>query len=164
MIKKIPFIILFSNVSLLALFLVQAQGESNRCLPCEDLQHSASLSAIEKRLSQANDNSLQALDKEAKDWYAKFQKGGLFFDGWKEISEDVVAKVPNEKKITTKVTMLALGVRIGCEWSKENDVRKISTDMLQVWGKQLRKTVENSPHSLLVVITSIESEVDALLL
>ena len=164
MIRKIPFIILFSNVSLLMFFLVQAQGKSNNCLPCENLRHAVNLAAIEKRLSQASDTSLQALDEEAKDWYATFQKGGLFFDGWQEISEDVVAMVPDEKKLKTKVTMLALGVRIGCEWSKENDVRKISTKMLQEWGKQLRKTVEHSPDSLSVVITSIESEVDALLL
>lgn len=164
MISKPPSLILFASAVLLLLFLGQAQGQSTNCLPCEDLQHAATLAAIEKRLSQAQNNSLELLDEEAKNWYAKFQKGGLFFDGWKEISQDVVAKVPDEEKVKTKVTMLALGVRIGCEWSKENDIRKISTEMLQNWGKQLRKTVEDSPDSLLAVINTIEFEVDQLLL
>ena len=83
---------------------------------------------------------------------------------WKEISDDVVQQVPEDAKLATKVTMLALGIRIGCEWSKENDVRKISTTMLKKWGKQLRKTVADAPVQIPTVITSIEAEVDSLLL
>jgi len=75
----------------------------------------------------------------------------------------VVAKVPDEKKLKAKVTMLALGLKIGCEWSKENDVRKISTSMLKDWGEKLSTTVTDSPNNLLVVINSIEHEVNKLL-
>ena len=146
------------------LFLVaQVQGTEIGCLSCKDVQHAANLAAIEKRLQEINDGALQELDEEALEWYAKFQKGGMFFDGWQEISEDVVARVPDEKKIKAKVTMLALGLKIGSEWSKENDVRKISTSMLKDWGKKLSRTVSDSPDNLLVVINSIEHEVNQLL-
>ncbi len=130
---------------------------------CESIQHAANLAAIEKRLLQITDSSLESLDEKARGWYSKFQEGGIFFDGWQEISKDVVAKVPEENKIKAKVTMLALGIKIGCEWSKENDVRKISTEMLQEWGRKLKRTVSDSPENLVVLIISIESEVDALL-
>gem|GEM_PF-1066910 len=140
-----------------------AQANKASCSPCRSIQHAANLAAIEKRLLQVTDSSIESLDDNARDWYAKFQKGGLFFDGWQEISADVVEKVPEENKIKTKVTMLALGIKIGCEWSKENDVRKITTAMLQEWGRKLRETVSESPEQLVVVISSIESEVDELL-
>lgn len=168
--------ILYYKMSFLGLILVffssghshaqtqtQAQGEDEICLSCEDIQHAANLGAIEKRLLEVSHNSLAMLDEEGLDWYAKFQDGGLLFDGWQEISEDVLAKIPDENKIFTKVTMLALGVKIGCEWSKENDIRKINTDMLQDWGKKIRTSVTESPETISVVISSIESEVNELL-
>ncbi len=150
---------------LIFFFSTHVQSATRDCYSCQDIQHAANLSAIEKRMLEVNSiESLEELDDEARNWYVKFQKGGMFFDGWQEISEDVVAKVPDEEKLRTKVTMMALGVKIGCEWSKENDVRKISTSMLQDWGKQLSSTVDDSPDNLLVVINSIEYEVNELLL
>ncbi len=143
--------------------IVNAKENSGTCLPCEDVQHAADLAAIEKKLLVFSNNSLELLDEKERDWYETFQKGGLLFDGWQEISDDVVARVPEREKVKTKVSMLALGLKIGCEWSKENDVRKISTDMLKDWGKVIKKTVNKSPHEISVVISSIEHEVDRLL-
>ncbi len=142
---------------------VTASQTEQRCFTCEAVQHAASLSVIEKRLQQSDPQTIEALNDEAKEWFATFQKGGMFFDGWKEISDDVVGKVPNEKKISTKIIMLALGVRIGCEWSKDNDIRKISTKMLKNWGGLLRETVDKRPGNIPHVIRDIETEVDTLL-
>lgn len=134
-----------------------------RCFSCEAVQHAANLSVMEKHLQQSDPQTVEELNKEAREWFAKFQEGGMFFDGWKEISSDVVSKVPDEKRISTKIAMLALGIRIGCEWSKDNDIRKISTQMLKEWGGQLRDTVEARPDKIPGVIRIIESEVDTLL-
>lgn len=163
MIRTLYCMVFFSSLLLVSFSLAHAQGKTDSNRPCNDTQYAANLAAIEKRLLQTNTASVELLDTKARNWYSKFQEGGLLFDGWQEISEDVVAQVPDGKKVKTKVTMLALGVKIGCEWSKENDIRKISTSMLQDWGKILRKTVEDSPDNLSVVINSIESEVDELL-
>jgi hypothetical protein len=156
-------IVFFSGLWLVFLSSAQAQGTTEDYLSGNDIQHATNLAAIEKRLSQDGSNPLESLDKTERSWYSKFQEGGLLFNGWQEISEDVVAKVPDENKSNTKMTMYTLGVKIGCEWSKENDVRKISTAMLKDWGKEIRKTVANAPDKIAVVISSIESEVDNLL-
>ncbi len=104
------------------------------------------------------------LNDEERNWYEKFQEGLLFFDGWREISEDVMAKVSEEEKVQVKVTMQSLGVKIGCEWSKDNDIRKISTDMLKNWGKDLRKASKgDSSQQVMLALQSIEYEVDELL-
>lgn len=153
------------SASCLFLFLpVSAYCSATKCFLCEDVQHAVNLASLEKRLLQSDPQSIEALDKEAQEWFETFQEGGMLFDGWKEISDEVVKQVPDEQKLRTKVTMQALGVRIGCEWSKENDVRKIDTDMLKAWGKELRKTVASSPINISEVISSIEAEVDDLLL
>ncbi|MCF8056208.1 MAG: hypothetical protein K9K37_06180 [Desulfocapsa sp.] len=162
--RKLQLVPFLAVPLLFGVFLVCANGSTENCTPCEDIQHAADLSAIEKRLLPNHLESIEEMDEEAREWFGKFQEGGLLFDGWKEISDEVVKRVPDDQKIKTKVTMLALGVRIGCEWSKENDVRKISTDMLKKWGKQLRKTVADSPVKIPTVINSIEAEVDSLLL
>ncbi len=161
---KIQIIPFFSVVVFFTLFQANGYGSAKTCISCEDIQHAANLAAIEKRLLQSNPQSVEELDEEARQWFGKFQEGGMLFDGWKEISDDVVQQVPDDEKIKTKVTMLALGIRIGCEWSKENDVRKISTTMLKKWGKQLRKTVAKTPVQIPAVINAIEAEVDSLLL
>ena len=162
--RKLQLVPFLAAPWLFAIFLATAHGSTEKCILCEDIQHAADLSAIEKRLLINNIESIAELDEEAREWFGTFQEGGLLFDGWKDISDDVVEKVPEDKKIKTKVIMLALGVKIGCEWSKENDVRKISTDMLKKWGKQIRKTVADSPVKIPTVINSIEAEVDSLLL
>jgi len=77
--------ITFLGSFLIFLFLVnQAQGKEIDCVPCENVQHAANLAAIEKRLLEVSNGSLQELDEEALEWYEKFQKGGMFFDGWQE--------------------------------------------------------------------------------
>lgn len=161
---KHPLIPFLSACCLLTAFLANSYGSTANCYHCEDVQHAADLTAIEKRLLQDYAHSIEELDEEAREWFSKFQEGGLLFDGWKEISDDVVEQVPEGEKVKTKVTMLALGIRIGCEWSKENDVRKISTEMLKKWGKQLRETVADSPVKIPTLLNAIEAEVDSLLL
>lgn len=160
----------FASVSVFSVLLTMLLGSSGyaeelaqRCIPCETSQHAADLASIEKYLQQSDLQTLESLDEEARAWFSKFQEGGMLFDGWQEISGDVVAKVPQEKKIRTKITLLALGMRIGCEWSKENDIRKISTQKLKEWGGALRKTVNEYPVNIPSVIQNIELEVDTLL-
>lgn len=152
-------------VALFALALFMADADTNKALAAElnDVQHAENLSSIEERLTKYTLMGIENLSAEERKWYDKFQKGGVFFDGWQEISNDVVALAPEEKKVETRVTMQGLGVRIGCEWSKDNEVRKISTDMLKEWGKELRKAVASSSTHVASVINSIEYQVDHLL-
>ncbi len=149
--------------SLIARPVFSSETASN-CLPCEAIQHAANLSEIEKFLQQGNPQTVAQLDKEAQEWFGTFQEGGMLFDGWKDISDKVIGNVPEKEKVQTKLQMLALGVRMGCEWSKENDIRKISTKMLKNWGKEIRKAVDDRPDEISLVINRIEDEVDILLI
>ncbi len=143
---------------------VTAIETSTRCLSCEAIQHAVNLAEIERYLKQGNPQTVAQLDKEAREWFSTFQDGGLLFDGWKDISDMVTNSVPDSEKVQTKLQMLALGVRMGCEWSKENEIRKISTKMLKNWGGEIRKVVREHPADIPHVINKIEDEVDALLL
>lgn len=141
-----------------------ATETASTCLPCEAIQHAANLAEIEKYLRQGNPKTVEQLDEEAKEWFSTFQEGGILFDGWKEISDKVINNVPENEKVHTKLQMLALGVRMGCEWSKENDIRRISTKMLKSWGSEIREAVKKRPTEIPQVIKKIEGEVDSLLL
>ena len=141
-----------------------ASETKSTCLSCEAVQHAAELSEIERYLQKSDMQSVEQLDEEAKEWFATFQEGGMLFDGWKDISDKVIATVPENEKLQTKLLMLALGIRMGCEWSKDNDIRKISTKMLKSWGKEIREVVANSPEKIPYVLKKIEGEVDELLI
>ncbi len=157
-------IVILSGVWFLLLSVACAEEYQKTCLPCDDVQHASNLSFIEKRLILDRDNTFELLDEKEREWFATFQEGTLFFDGWQEISDDVVTNVPEIKKIKAQTTMIILGIKIGCEWSKDNSIRKISNSMLIDWGDELRQAAKKLPESLPLVINAIESEVDKLLI
>lgn len=142
---------------------ITATETPSRCLSCEASQHAVNLAELEQYLQQGSPKTVAELDEEARDWFGTFQEGGMLFDGWKDISDKVINNVPDSEKVQTKLQMLALGVRMGCEWSKENDVRRISTKMLKNWGREIREVVKKHPADIPHVINKIESEVDVLL-
>ncbi|WP_446010862.1 hypothetical protein [Candidatus Electrothrix sp.] len=102
----------------------------------------------------------EKLSKEEKEWFTTFQEGTFYVQGWKEISAEILDKVKqeNEKEVLRRSLNL-LGIRIGCEWSKRNDIRKIDTDMLEQWGAELQKIAEEKPDKLPVLIADIQDKV-----
>lgn len=103
------------------------------------------------------------LSPEEKEWFAKFQKGTFYVQGWKGISADIIANTPEELQEERQLALAALGTKIGCEWSKDNDIRKIDNDMLKQWGKQLKQTAGQNPHQLPEMIAEIDQRVAMLL-
>ncbi len=106
---------------------------------------------------------LNKLSDDEKKWYIKFQKGLMFFDGWQEISLDILSVIPREEQSDTQYLLKTIGVKIGTEWCRENSIRRIDTDQLQSWGKRLRKAKKETPGTILDTLNLIEREVDALL-
>jgi hypothetical protein len=96
-------------------------------------------------------------------WYARFWTGrctglGLFvcFSGrpyWHETMRRLTAAAAPERRHALSARLLALGRRIGHEWAKENDVRKISTDHIRAWYRELEKGGDPEP-----AIARIEAE------
>jgi hypothetical protein len=107
---------------------------------------------------------LDQLSEQERQWYRRFQEGVLFFDGWSEISEELLAIFPEEEWPTRQVMMQRLGVKIGTEWAKDNETRKIDTDMIQQWGDLLRGAFRRGTEETLTALHRIEAEVDSILL
>jgi hypothetical protein len=103
------------------------------------------------------------LSAEEKEWYATFQEGTFYVQGWKEITLEILEKVPHEKlKSELHQSLQSLGTKIGCEWSKSNDIRKINNDMLEQWGEVLKKAAEETPNELPQVIADLRQKVYAI--
>ena len=80
-------------------------------------------------------------------WYARFWTGhctglSLFvcFPGepyWNETMKKLAATVPAQRRQAFAARLFQLGRKIGHEWAKGNDVRKISTDHIRAWYAKL---------------------------
>lgn len=106
---------------------------------------------------------LASLSPGERKWFHRFQEGVPFFDGWKKITQAVVAKFPEHEREKRMAAMQALGIKIGYEWSRDNQVRKVNTDMLRAWGKDLRKAGAESHVQLAQVLYKIDNEMNELL-
>ncbi|WP_028582428.1 hypothetical protein [Desulfogranum japonicum] len=96
-------------------------------------------------------------------WYVKFQEGGLLVDGWQDIAAGIIEKTPVTEKAAQEELLQALGYKIGLEWCKDNEIRKVDTSMLKEWGNKLKDTAKKNPENLDVVLLDINSELDSLL-
>ena len=111
----------------------------------------------------SEENILSSLSIEENEWYVRFKEGLMFFDGWNEISKDILGTFPNNKIDEKKALVKRLGIKIGSEWCRDNNQRKIDTDMLKKWGKQLRGAIAEGPEHTDKMLRKIETEVDQLL-
>ena len=78
------------------------------------------------------------LSSEEKKWYRTFQEGNMLADGWVDISKDILSRTPAAEQPEQQKNLFQLGDKIGREWAKRNDSRRINTDML----KKLTKDIE----------------------
>ena len=114
-------------------------------------------------VGQPAEEVLATLTPGERKWYYRFQEGIPCFDGWKKITQAVVEKFPEPERETRIATMQTLGMKIGHEWSRDNRVRKVNTDMLRAWGRELRKAGAENHIQLAQALYKIDSEVDTLL-
>lgn len=106
---------------------------------------------------------LSGMTSEEQEWFITFLKGNFFADGWEQISSEILMNTTTEKRDQLQIRLDELGYKIGSEWCKENDDRKIDTSMLKKWGRELKITAEEDPHLLTEVLHRIHTEVDELL-
>ena len=101
-------------------------------------------------------------------WYARFWTGrctglSLFvcFSGkpyWNETMRRLVAAASPEQRPALTARLFELGRKIGYEWAKENDIRKINTDHIRAWYDEMEKAGEVE-----AVVARIEAEAARLL-
>jgi hypothetical protein len=114
-------------------------------------------------LGQHAEEVLATLTPGERKWFHRFQEGIPCFDGWKKITQAVVEKFPEQEREKRMAAMQTLGFKIGHEWSRDNRVRKVNTDMLRAWGRELRKAGAENHVQLAQALYKIDSEVDTLL-
>ena len=102
------------------------------------------------------------LTKEERQWFIKFQEGNFLVDGWQDITATILERTPVPEKSQQQKMLVELGNKIGTEWCKDNDIRKVDNAMLKTWGKQLRNIAKKSPDNLETVLVAISNELDSL--
>ena len=76
---------------------------------------------------------------------------------------EMLQQMPPEKKEQIRELLESLGKKIGYEWAKDNEIRKINNSMLQQWGHDLRIAAKNGSDTLIARIRFLDSEVNGLL-
>jgi len=112
---------------------------------------------------QVRQYDLSDMSPEEMEWFSVFVDGTFFADGWQEIADDILVKIDDEERDKQRVLLDELGYKIGREWCRDNDERKIDTSMLKKWGDILKETARDEPHLLAEVLQDIHGEVDSLL-
>lgn len=150
--------ILFTSI---VIILVPANSLANK----KDLTSNSHIFAkFTVDMKNVDNQILHQLSEKEQQWYAKFQEGLTFFDGWKQISEDILLCLPEKEKPDAKILLEKMGVSIGAEWSKSNKIRKIDTDQLHSWGKRIKKARRGGAKELSRTVILISQEADAILL
>lgn len=103
------------------------------------------------------------LSSEERKWFKVFQEGNLLSEGWQDISAEILAKTLPEQRPSQKVALEKLGNKIGMEWCRPNQIRKVDSSMLREWGNILRTTARSNPQQLTKAIALIDQKVDAAL-
>ncbi|PJF39992.1 MAG: hypothetical protein D6737_14130 [Chloroflexi bacterium] len=100
-------------------------------------------------------------DETHRRWYRRFWTGscaGLLFrclpgdPKWFDVTEEVVAGVPIEQQGLLRQRMWALGVMVGFDWARDNDIGHISTSNLREWGNLLERRDVTNPNVVLDTI------------
>ncbi len=106
---------------------------------------------------------LTQLSAEERKWFRIFQEGNFLADGWQAITEKILAATPEAERAARRIALEKLGYKIGLEWSKSNDIRRIDTRMLQEWGSKLKKVAKKNPEQIPALIADISQELDRIL-
>jgi hypothetical protein len=94
-------------------------------------------------------------------WVQRFYTGRPGAPGWNEITDSAVQGMDEDQRAVVDDLGFRLGRRIAAEWAKDNDVRRIDTAMLSLWGS-IMVTAE-TPESRLEAMQAIERDTRALL-
>lgn len=109
----------------------------------------------------AADEENQSRQSEAEylGWVLSFYQGNLAYQsGWQDIQGYVYEAPAPEAAEELRIRLRELGRAIGSEWSKHNDIRRIDTRMLSLWGStiQLAPDFETQKQTVDVIAADIE--------
>lgn len=99
-------------------------------------------------------------NKNQQEWYKKFYEGTFLVKGWKSRMNEVLKGLPPEDRGEMGELLETLGKKIGMEWARDNDVRRIDTAQLQRWGKDLQNASQKGAKALSDQIQQLNGEVN----
>ncbi len=133
------------------------------CLTSPQVRAQDAEAAVIHDVSLNDHPELTQLSAEERKWFRIFQEGNFLAEGWQAITEKILASTPEAERAERRRALQQLGYKIGLEWSKSNDIRKIDTRMLREWGGKLKKVAKNNPEQIPELIASISQELDRIL-
>jgi len=72
-------------------------------------------------------------------WVGKFYFGNGLVGGWHKTSADLAKDLEPRQRVLVEPKLSYLGQLISSEWSKHNKTRRVTSEMLQLWGSVMTK-------------------------
>ena len=103
------------------------------------------------------DNQGRQSETEYLEWVLSFYQGNLAYQsGWQDIQGYVYEAPAPEAEQELLEQLSLLGIAIGSEWSKHNDVRQIDTRMLSLWGSTIQLAPDFDTQKQTVEVIAID--------
>lgn len=103
------------------------------------------------------ENQGRQSETEYLEWVLSFYQGNLAYQsGWQDIQGYVYAAPAPEAEQELLEQLSLLGIAIGSEWSKHNDVRQIDTRMLSLWGSTIQLAPDFDTQKQTVEVIAID--------
>ena len=103
------------------------------------------------------ENQGRQSETEYLEWVLSFYQGNLAYQsGWQDIQGYVYEAPAPEAEQELLEQLSLLGIAIGSEWSKHNDVRQIDTRMLSLWGSTIQLAPDFDTQKQTVEVIAID--------
>ena len=95
--------------------------------------------------------------------YRKFLKGTFLIKGWNARSDEILHAVAEKDRNEVATILAKLGEKIGREWARDSNARRIDTPMLEKWGKELKEARKAGHGQLAKLLRKLDRQVDEIL-
>jgi hypothetical protein len=96
-------------------------------------------------------------DREFRKWLKTFYEGSFMVKGWTARKEELITSMDRQGE--AEKLLDELGKLIGEEWAKDNRIRKIDTDEVKRWGKQLQEVKGEPDEKIIAELKKIKKDV-----
>lgn len=113
---------------------------------------------IEAYVEDEENSHLQS-QEEYLEWTLSFYQGNLAYQtGWQDLRGSVFEAPTAEQRAALLAQLRRLGIVIGSEWAKHNDVRLIDSRMLSLWGStiQLAANFQQQRETVDLIVQDVE--------
>ena len=103
------------------------------------------------------------VNRDTQKWLRSFYEGSFLIKGWNARTQEILKNVPPDNTGEVQTLLDSLGEKIGHEWAKDNNIRKIDNTLLKQWGDELLTAKKSKTANLIQTIKKIDKAVDQVL-